>query len=409
MRREIILTIPIETQLSNEHFSVPLQNVIAKFREHLCMPNPVPLLVTLGAVAANMMPGDPVNIILIGPPGSGKTEILNSISKLPCVHVVSTINESALLSGTNRKEMASDTRGGLLAEVGRFGIVVLKDFTSMLSMGREQRGAVLSALREISDGAWTRRIGAEGGRKLGWEGKLGVLAACTDAIDRHQEVDTAMGDRFMRCRMPRIDPQQQGLRSLRHHGREADIRLSLSTAVSELFSKLDFSEPAPRASDADEYRINALATFAALARSPVERDSYHREIQCIPDPEMPARISKSLVLLYGGLLKIGVPTGLALQCIMDVAMDCIPKVRLQLMKLLLGWNFEPTKANLMASTSLPETTVGRALEELRVHGLICSRVPDPSEPRPPERDGNGVVYSFTDEALTLLVEGGIIE
>jgi len=42
-----------------------------------------------------------------------------------------------LLSGTPTKEKAADARGGLLREIGAFGYLVLKDFTSILSMHRD--------------------------------------------------------------------------------------------------------------------------------------------------------------------------------------------------------------------------------------------------------------------------------
>ena len=50
-------------------------------------------------------------------------------------------------------------------------------------MRPESKAEVLSALREIYDGKWTRYIGTDGGRPLHWEGKLGLVFGCTGAID----------------------------------------------------------------------------------------------------------------------------------------------------------------------------------------------------------------------------------
>ena len=52
-----------------------VQGVVSVFRQWLHMPDEGPLLITLGAIAANRMPGPPVWVQLVGPPGSGKTEI----------------------------------------------------------------------------------------------------------------------------------------------------------------------------------------------------------------------------------------------------------------------------------------------------------------------------------------------
>ena len=114
---------------------------------------------------------DPTWMILVGAAGSGKTEMLSAAARLPGVHVVGSLTEAALLSGTPRKDTASGASGGLLREIGEHGILVLKDFGSILSMHREARGAVLAALREIYDGSWTRLVGVDGGRRLHWEGR----------------------------------------------------------------------------------------------------------------------------------------------------------------------------------------------------------------------------------------------
>ena len=64
-------------------------------------------------------------------------------------HVTSTIaSEGALLSATARSQGAT---GGLLHKIGSRGLLVFKDFTSILAMDRKARGVVLAALREIYD------------------------------------------------------------------------------------------------------------------------------------------------------------------------------------------------------------------------------------------------------------------
>ena len=37
----------------------------------------------LGAIAANRLPGDTVSVLLVGPPSSGKSEIIQACSSLP--------------------------------------------------------------------------------------------------------------------------------------------------------------------------------------------------------------------------------------------------------------------------------------------------------------------------------------
>jgi hypothetical protein len=102
-------------------------------------------------VAANRVEAfDPTWIIYVGAAGSGKTETLAATSRLPGVHIVGTLTEASLLSGTPRRDAATDASGGLLREIGESGTLILKDFGSILSMHRDARAGVLAALREIS-------------------------------------------------------------------------------------------------------------------------------------------------------------------------------------------------------------------------------------------------------------------
>jgi site-specific recombinase XerD len=56
-----------------------LTEVITAFKNWLYLPDPSALKIILGATAANLMPGDPLWLLLVGAPGSGKTELVDSL------------------------------------------------------------------------------------------------------------------------------------------------------------------------------------------------------------------------------------------------------------------------------------------------------------------------------------------
>ena len=146
------------------------------------------------AGAAERLGGDPLWLIVISGSGNAKTETVQSLSGA-CAHVTSTIaSEGALLSATARSHGAT---GGLLHRIGSRGLLALKDFTSILAMDSNVRGAVLAALREVHDGKWERNVGFAGGRTLTWTGRIVIVAACTTAWDEARKVVEAMGDRFV--------------------------------------------------------------------------------------------------------------------------------------------------------------------------------------------------------------------
>jgi energy-coupling factor transporter ATP-binding protein EcfA2 len=349
----------------------PLGHAIGTFRKWLYLPDPAPLLVTLGAVAANVRDGDPVWLLLVGPPGGGKSELLQSLVGLPHVHPTATLTEASLLSGPPKKEHADGAKGGLLRSIGDFGIILCKDFGSVLSMNRDARAAVLAALREIYDGAWTRHVGTSGGLTLAWSGKVGLVAGCTPTIDRHHAVMGAMGERFVLFRLPETDSSEQARRAFAHAGHEKAMRAELAAAVADLFAA---SPHESRDLTPDEIeRLVSLTTLTVKARSSVERDGYQREIELIPEAEAPTRLITVLGRLLAGLDSIGVDRNEGWRIITKASLDSIPATRRAVMDELVNASEPVATPKLAEALGYPTSTAKRALEDLTAHG-ICRRV-----------------------------------
>jgi hypothetical protein len=316
------------------------------------------------------MAGDPVWLMLVAASASGKTETLNAVSGLPNIHPAATFTEGSLLSGTPRKDKDQGAKGGLLREIGDFGILVCKDFTSILSMNRDPRALLLAALREIYDGSWTRHVGVDGGRTLAWAGKLGLLAGCTTTIDSHHAVMATMGERFLFYRIDEADPEQLGRRALANTGREHEMRAELAAMVAGLFAGLPIPPAPPPLTEDETARFVALASLAARCRSAVERDGHTREIDLIPDPEAPARIVQALRRLHAGILAIGVDAETAWGLIAKVGLDCMPKLRRNVFTYLAGQTIARDTTTIANKVAYPTTTARRALEDLTVHGVV---------------------------------------
>jgi hypothetical protein len=348
----------------------PLTAAVTTFQRWLHIPDPAPLYVVLATVLANRMPGDPVWLLLVGPPGSGKTELLVPLVVLEDMHMAATLTEPALLSGSPQRERAKDAKGGLLREIGEYGIVVCKDFGSVLSMHRDARAAVLSALREVYDGSWTRHVGTDGGRRLHWQGKLGLLAGCTPTIDNHAAVMGAMGERFAIFRMPDTAEDAQAVRALTHAGHEDEMRGELGAAVRGVLAGVDVGRA--RALDLAETqrtRLVHLATLAVRCRSAVERDGYTREIELIPEPEAPGRLTLTLARVFTALREIGVEDAGAWRILAKLALDSMPKLRRRALEYVLDHD-RPDTAAVAEALDLPTQTTRRGLEDLAAHGLL---------------------------------------
>lgn len=346
-----------------------LEDVAAKFQEWLHLPDVMPLYATLGVIAANHLPGDPVWLGLVAPPSSAKTEILNATVQLPHVRSAATLTPAGLLSGTSKRERAAASRGGLLRELGEFGILVMKDFGSVLSMRPDAKAETLAALREVYDGAWTRHIGTDGGQALSWRGKVGLLFGVTPVVDSHSAVMGAMGERFLLCRIP-PSARAQGTRALVHMGTgTAQMRDELAASVAALFAP-GLVPPGPLTSE-EQDRLGDLAFLAVRLRSTVERDRYSREIENVHGAEGPARLILCLAHLFAGLLSLGCPRDLAMSVVERVARDSVPPLR----RVAFEWlseQSEPQDTGAVAhALRLPAVTVRRVLEDLAAYDLIA--------------------------------------
>lgn len=350
-----------------------LDELIEVFRSRLYLPDPRPLLVVLAAVVANRMPGDPVWVLLVGPPSCGKTELLISLSDLEDIYPVSTATEAGLLSGS--LSHSPTATGGLLAEMGKFGIIVLKDFTSVITDRSEKRAALLAAFREIYDGAWVRRLGTDGGRTLSWQGKAGLVGAVTEIIDTQASVIGVMGERFVFFRMPELtneDRLAHARVAQRNTGHQLQVRKALEQATTAFFKDLKLPATVqPLDPETSEFLVH-LSDLATRCRSAVERDPRDRAIELVPQPEAASRLQSEITQLLRALWAIGVECRAAQALVAKVALDGMTKVRRAIVEQLVAVPVDRavTTADIARPLRLQQAVVERALEDLAAHRVV---------------------------------------
>lgn len=194
-----------------------IADVRERFSRYLYLPESEPLDAVLAALIANRMDeGDPVWLIVVAGSSRGKTEVVMALDGLPEVRVTGQLTQAALLSGTSKRERAANAKGGLLREVGERGTLVVKDLGAILAMHRDSRSEVRQALRDVYDGRYVRDVGADGGKRLEWEGRLGLIGAATTALDSHHAVLAALGERWLTVRLPEAGEQEMARRALRN-------------------------------------------------------------------------------------------------------------------------------------------------------------------------------------------------
>jgi hypothetical protein len=379
-----------------------LADVKATFRRWLYLPDESLIEVTLAATVANLVDGDPAWLMIVAGSSSGKTEAVNPLAALPFTHLVGTLTEAAFLSGSSKRDQTADSTGGLLREVGNFGVLILKDFTSILSIHHDKRMAILAALREIYDGSWSKRGGNDGGKNLTWSGKVGVIACCTDAIESATAVTNSMGERFMRYRWQHSDADQKQIArmAMRRGGGDAQMRAEMREAVCGFFGQLDIPANPASIDEATEDKLIALATFTARGRSVVDRAATGgRDIELIHDSEVPARFGVMIRRMYSALQILGIEEKRIWRILEKIALDSIPKLRGEIIQHfrqeLQNGKCELLAGSVAKAVKSSPTATRRALEELRAHDVFAFTE------RQTER-GPTHFWAFSDFGLELL-------
>jgi hypothetical protein len=324
----------------------------------------------LAAVAVERLDGDPLWLLLVSGPGNAKTETVQATADLGAV-ITSTISSDAgLLSATPMKERAKNSNGGLLRLLEPRGVLVIKDFTSILSMDRNLRGTVLAALREIYDGSWYRDVGSDGGRRLEWKGRIAVLGAVTTSWDAAHSVVSTMGDRFVLVRMDSTTGRvPAGRQAISNTGGEITMRAELADAVTGVVAGM--AREAITLTDDESDRILAAADLVTLARTGVEYD-FRGDVIDAHAPEMPTRFAKQLAQVMRGAVAIGKDRTDALALAIRCARDSMPPLRLLIIDDLAA-HPRSTASDVRKRINKPRATVDRQLQALHMLSVCdCS-------------------------------------
>src|SRR5215213_1673640 len=238
-----------------------LNDLLGHYDELLYLPDKTPILAALAIVAAQDIPGPPVWTLLVGPPSSGKTEIIDSLRLVNGAFSVSTLTKASLLSGR------TGGAGGLLLTHFRngHGLLLVKDFTSILSEAAGARTETIAVLREVYDGHITRAVGSRD-TPLSWAGQISFLGAVTEEIELHRATIDLMGNRFLYVPMPPTHRAREEIArtAIMQARQQHQTREALAVAVSDFFTQLP-PTPSLDLGDDEIDRLVAGATFAALA------------------------------------------------------------------------------------------------------------------------------------------------
>lgn len=255
--------------------------------------------VVFGTVFANRLDESPVWLYIVGPPSCGKTAIVQTLKKSQEIFMCSRIRPTSLASGmdsrSKTKNKKKKERRSLLTLLdGK--VLVIKDFTVMLSMRYNDLMEVLGQLRNAYDGDSTTAFGSG---QMSITSKFGVIACVTGAIDRHAKLVADLGERFITYRMPDISKYEESKRCMMAMSLES---LSEKDQVlSKAALKVLEANPKPASiSKRDRMKLYKICQVVSHARASVHRDHKTFEPE-IPTPEAAVRLSEQLAGLARGV------------------------------------------------------------------------------------------------------------
>jgi len=315
------------------------------------------------ALGAHFLPGPTVWPMLVGPPGSMKTDVLNTLSAPAKVHFVDQITPNTFISG----QIQNGRKGpppGLLHRIGASAIIVCADFSTLLSINRNVRASIFADLRRIYDGHLHKEFGTADSPQLReWRGRITFMAAVTEDIDRHHGAFQALGERFVMIRWNRPGGVDAALRAMKqdHAVAAGSLRYAAEQLMRSFPKGLD-----PEIPEEMYQKIAALGEFAVRGRTPIPRKGNSKTIVLIPQPESATRLPQQLCQLAKGSAMIGgraVATEEDYRIARRAALDCIPAMRRKVLDVLIA-DGDVSDAHLPASTEQYVT------EDLEVLGLL---------------------------------------
>jgi hypothetical protein len=310
----------------NGKLTCTLQDVKQVVKKHLLLDDYRIVDIILAVVIANLFKTDPLWMLIIGASSTAKTELLAALDGLPMMFFISDLTINTLASG---KKDAS-----LLPRLNN-KIVVMKDFTTILSKRPDDLKIIMGHLREVYDGKFVKSYGT--GDTVDWTGQVGFIGASTPVYDRKHGVISQMGERFLLYRNTNKDDIKSGIQALAGFGCERTMRTELREVFKtflEQFKKFDLV--IPKLTEDMQYQNVSLATLCGHSRCAVHRDPYAKdEITYLPEPEGSPRLTKQLFHLGIALMAVNDVdeiTDDVYAMLMKVGADLIPRLRFNIIK-----------------------------------------------------------------------------
>ena len=393
-RRQTVPALPEEAWDGKR---ISAEEVFKVYKKWLHMPNDEALRIMFGTIYANKIQGEPIWMFLVAPPGGSKSELLMTL-RHSIVETTTSITPHTLISGVR---FTGNNDPSLLPKLNN-RILVIKDFTTILSMHFSHRDEIFGILRDCYDGKTEKHFGM--GYKRSYVSKFGILAGVTPKIEEFGAMHQSLGERFLKFRLDTGEKSTTEAdrirRALSNINKEGEMREELMQMGSKVLGT-PLPEVLPTIPEGIFERIVNLAQTCAMMRGVVSRDRYTQQVAYKPAIEVGTRLAKQIAKLAVGIAVYLQKPEVDLEVyslVGRVAMDTAPDIVEEIVRVLWQHCKNPedilTTRDVSAKTRLPQGTCLRILQDLELLRLV-------------NRTGQGGKYEWrVGETLEKLIEGG---
>lgn len=374
---------------------VPFENVYDGYRKWLYLSDTSVIDALFGTLIANRFDGDPLWMFIIGPSGSGKSELILSVSEAPRVITMTSLTPQTLVSGYNH---AGGADSSLIPRLNN-NVLLIKDFTTILEMKSFNREEIFSILRDAYDGKTEKEFG--NGITRSYISTFGIIAGVTHAIELYLSGQSAFGERWLGYKIV-IPKTVKGRRRYIEKAREnTRHKKQMRKELSELgTSVLSYNyKKIPKIPERIDDKIVTLAEWTSQMRWAVRRDLYTKEIISRPFTELGTRLVQQFTKFIRG---VGMFKGLRTvtddeyRLTRQMAVDSIDSDLNDIMKFLYtrGPDEWTEYKDILSETELPGENCRRKVENLLLLKVIKKR-----------KEGFKVSYQISHEIHKLITEG----
>jgi hypothetical protein len=348
--------------------------------------------VIMATALAIYLPGDPLWLHVVAPSGGCKTELLSAITGKK-VTAISTLTGHTLVSG-----LKNGNADASLLPLLDGKLLIIKDFTSILSSKRDDAKIIFAQLREAYDGSFAGGFGSGVGTRE-YKAHFGIITGVTSALDIYRNIHAALGERFLRVNM-RGDSAKAVRGAMEGESREKVMREELAGTVGAFLENAgEWVEQSVLIEQRFLDQLHALAVIIAWLRSPVLRDSSHH-LRVDPMPEYGTRLVKQLMKLGKALANWRGRSLVSMEdylTVRRVALDGIPQARRDIIDVLRAADATSNNARRLSSIEVsdlvgrPQASTKEALEDLWLLKILSR-----------EGDDRLRTWALTDETRSFL-------